>query len=78
MEDGTVKYVKLYKQHEISNTDCIYYILNANINYLGRTLEFTSNGSLSSVSEVIKLYIIETYSQNTSGYKTVISATKKA
>lgn len=77
MEDGTVEYTKLFKQAETGNTDgSIYYVLNGNFNSDGSTGTFTSNGLVSNVKNVIKLYNADasngTYS---SGYITVIGTT---
>lgn len=74
MEDGTVEYVKIFKLG--TNPDgSTYYILNNIVkqegNYSG---EFTVNPL--NVAGVIKLYNVDTYSQNASGYRTVIGATK--
>ena len=75
MEDGTVEYTKLFKK-ETNADGSIYYILNI-IKQEGKYYkEFTSNGSLSGVKNVIKLYNVDTYSKNASGYRTVIGATK--
>ena len=78
MEDGSVEYTKMFKQAENNNTDgSIYYVLNNTIldnnEYAG---EFISSGTLSGVNGIIKLYNVDTYSQNASGYRTVIGATK--
>ena len=74
MEDGTVEYVKVFKM-ETNADGSTYYILNNIVkqesNYSG---EFTVNPL--NVSNVIKLYNVDTYSQNASGYRTVIGATK--
>ena len=75
MEDGTVEYVKLFKQAENSDGS-IYYVLTANVSADGSTGDFTSNGLVSGVKDVIKLYNVDTYSQNASGYRTVIGSTK--
>lgn len=74
MEDGTVEYVKVFKM-ETNDDGSTYYILNNVIkqegNYSG---EFTVNSL--NVSGVIKLYNVDAYSKNASGYRTVIGATK--
>ncbi len=77
MEDGTVEYTKMFKQYETGNTDgSIQYVLTASVNSDGSTGTFTSNGLVSGVKDVVKLYNVDASSQNASGYRTVIGATK--
>lgn len=74
MEDGTVEYVKIFKQSK-NNDGTIYYSLNINVfDNNGYSGELNVNPL--NVSDVIKLYNVDTYSQNASGYKTVIGSTK--
>ena len=75
MEDNTVEYVKVFKK--VENTDgSIYYNLNAKIDSNGNSGEFTSQGTIKGVNNVIKLYNADTSSKNAAGYRTVLGATK--
>lgn len=79
MDDGTVEYTKVFIQ-KTDNANNKYYAVNWTYENApdGKItgVHFASMGAINGVSDVIKLYNLDAYSQTGAGWRTTIGATK--